>query len=122
MWKEIQIIIAVICGMAIAHVIEEKYEEKSKLSFPGRAKLLFKTNKLAKLALISDKYIEKYPNYYVSYYYKMLIAVQKKEYKKAMLYLEKVYELNPRAYERFGPYMKFLKERKAKIPTQRLEP
>ncbi len=104
------ILFFVLCYMAIREVTQE--EKKTKISYTPQANRLFKANKIKILNVLSNEYIKKYPNYYAPYYFKMLIAVQKKEYNKAIQYLEKIYELNPKAYEQFGPYMTFLKERK----------
>jgi tetratricopeptide (TPR) repeat protein len=100
-------------AMAINEIRKEKIQPKR--SYPDKAKMLFKTNKLKELTALSDDYIKKYPTYYAPYYYRMLVAVQSKEYEKAIQFLEKVYELNPKAYEQFGSYMKFLKEHKKQL-------
>lgn len=110
------ILFFVLCCLAIREATRE--EEKTQESYSLKATRLFKTNKLNKLKTLSDEYIKKYPNYHSPYFYKMLISIQEKNYDQAMQYLEKIYELNPKTYKQFGPYMNFLKERKMTEPKE----
>ena len=72
---------------------------------------LYKANKLKKLETLSDKYIKTHPNSASPYYFKMLCAVRRKDYKSAINCLNNVFERNPRMYEQYRHYMEYLKKK-----------